>query len=65
LDGCGFTMLCYTFLYPKRKALISMASQLIKETETEYIYADTYQFTVPKMQISAADLPAEGVSPSR
>src|SRR5688572_10139617 len=36
-----------------------MASQLIKETETEYIYADTYQFTVPKIQISAADLPAE------
>jgi Uma2 family endonuclease len=36
-----------------------MPTRLIKETATEYIYADTVQFTVPKIQISTADLPAE------
>jgi Uma2 family endonuclease len=36
-----------------------MPTQLIKETATEYIYTDTYQFAVPKIQISTADLPAE------
>jgi Uma2 family endonuclease len=36
-----------------------MPTRLIKETATEFVYSDTYQITVPKIQISTADLPVE------
>jgi Uma2 family endonuclease len=36
-----------------------MPAKIIKETATELVYSDTYQMTVPKIQISTADLPAE------
>ena len=36
-----------------------MPSQVIRETDSEVVYLDSFQFTVPKIRISAADLPAE------
>lgn len=36
-----------------------MAAQLIRETATHLVYSNTYEFTVPKILISSADLPAE------
>lgn len=36
-----------------------MSSQVIRETATEIVYQATYEWRVPKIQISAEDLPAE------
>ncbi len=36
-----------------------MPTHIIRETATELVYQATYEMTVPKIQISSADLPAE------
>jgi Uma2 family endonuclease len=36
-----------------------MPTRVIRETATELVYQATYEMTVPKIQISSADLPAE------